>query len=215
MRGTALEVNGGLVGLHPKEEPMRRIAILTSDLQWAAANKHPARRRAVDAFLPTLTRFLRRGRELGVPVIHLQLVIPTGDRRSVGLPDELRFEKGSAGSQMLAEVLEPGDIVVEKPKDSGFFETTLDAQLKDLGVETVILCGMQAQICIQTTAADAFFRGYQVVVASDGVTSTLEDDMSRALEWMGSYCATILTCADIEAELASANPSFPRSGHAA
>jgi nicotinamidase-related amidase len=194
---------------------MTGIAILTSDLQFAAANKHPARRRSVDAFLPTLIRFLDRGREVHVPVVHLQLVIPVGDRRSVGLPDELRFEKGSKGSQMLPEVLGPRDIVIEKPKDSGFFETTLDATLKSLGVETTILCGMQAQICIQTTAADAFFRGYNVVVASDGVASTVEEDMTRALAWMGGYCATIMTCAEIVAELTKEQPRFPRRDHAA
>jgi nicotinamidase-related amidase len=189
---------------------MKSAAILTSDLQFAAANKHPARRQAVDRFLPRLTRFLNRSRELNVPVIHLQLVIPMGDKRSEGLADELRFEKGSKGSQLLPEVLAPKDIAIEKPKDSGFFETQLDQTLKGLEVDTAILCGMQAQICIQTTAADAFFRGYNVVVASDGVTSTVEDDMTRALDWMRNYCATILTCDEIEAELAKPQPNFSR-----
>jgi nicotinamidase-related amidase len=190
----------------------RRIAILTSDLQYAAANKHEARRAAVGRFLPGLVRFLQFARQHKVPVIHLQLVAPPGDPRGASLPDELRFERGSRGVRMLEEVLAPSDVVIEKPKDSGFFQTNLDSVLKEMEIETTILTGMQAQICIQTTAADAFFRGYNVVVPSDGVVSTVEEDMKRALDWMGSYCAAIMTTAQVEAELAKESPSFPQRG---
>jgi len=63
--------------------------------------------------------------------------------------------------------------------------------LQKLGIDTVVITGMQTQICVQTTAADAFFRGYNVWVPSDCVVSAEEKDKTRALEWLDGYCATV------------------------
>ena len=190
-----------------------RYAVLTNDLQVAARTKSDERRAAVDAFLPHQVRFLHAMRALGVPVIHLQLVIAEADLRSPDMPDELRFTRGSAGVQILAEVRAPGDIVVEKPKDSGFFDTKLDEVLRSLDVDTVVICGMQAQICVQTTAADAHFRGYGVVIPSDCVVSTRAEDMELALRWLSNYCATVLT-ADEVVQLVRTNAAIPVSADA-
>lgn len=43
---------------------------------------------------------------------------------------------------------------------------------------------MQTQICVQTTAADAFFRGYNIWVPADCVVSARAEDKNRALEWL-------------------------------
>jgi nicotinamidase-related amidase len=174
----------------------RRTAVLTSDLQYAAAYKHAARRSAVEAFLPGVVRFLGQARTLGMPVYHLQLVTPLDDPRAQNVEPEFSYAEGTPGVQLLDSVAEPSDIIVPKLRDSGFFNTPLDDLLKAAGIETVVLTGMQAQICIQTTAADAFFRGYKVIVPSDGVVSTRQDDVDRAIGWMGSYCAQITTMSE-------------------
>jgi nicotinamidase-related amidase len=174
-----------------------KFAVVTNDLQVAAANVDPDRQAAVDAFMPRQVAFLQQMRQLDVPVIHMQLIVSDDDPRNEGTPDELRFTRGSKGSAMLPEVLAPNDLVLPKPKDSGFFETELDATLKELGVQAIVITGMQAQICVQTTAADAHFRGYGVLVPSDCVVSTRADDVERALQWLASYCATVLTSEQI------------------
>lgn len=170
-----------------------KFAVITNDLQVAAATVDPDRQAAVDQFLPKQIAFLQAMRRLSVPVVHMQLIVSDDDPRNEGTPDELRFTRGSKGSQMLSSVLDPTDLVLPKPKDSGFFDTDLDATLKELEVKAVIITGMQAQICVQTTAADAHFRGYGVLVPSDCVVSTRADDVDRALQWLASYCATVLT----------------------
>ena len=176
---------------------MKKFAVVTNDLQFAAANKHPERKKAVSKFLPKQTVFLKRMRSLHVPIIHLQLVVSEEDPRSKGIKDEEKFTLGSKGVRVLAEVLEEGDVVIQKPKDSGFFETTLDKTLKAKGVTDIIITGMQTQICVQTTAADGYFRGYTIWVPSDGVVSTREEDTKRALEWLQGYCATVKSLDEI------------------
>src|SRR3990167_6550846 len=128
---------------------MRKFAILTNDLQFAAANKHEERKEQVAKFLPKQSEFLKKMREIGTQVFHLQLIVSEDDPRSQGIPNEQKFTKGSKGAQLLDEVLDKKDIVVEKPKDSGFFNTTLDDELKKLEITDVIITGMQTQICVQ------------------------------------------------------------------
>lgn len=46
-----------------------------------------------------------------------------------------------------------------KRRYSAFFATDLDLTLREMGVDTLIITGLVTNICIQHTAADAFFRG--------------------------------------------------------
>lgn len=174
-----------------------KYAIVTNDLQFAAAYKHEERKKSVESFLPGMVAFLKQARKLGLPVFHLALVTEADDPRAVGVPEEKSFVRGSIGAQILEEVYSPSDIVLEKPKDSGFFKTNLEEQLRQLEVDTLIICGMQAQICIQTTAADAHFRDFDVIVPKEGVVSTRPEDVERALKWLAGYCAKILTYKEI------------------
>ena len=178
---------------------MARCAVLTNDLQYDLVNKNEERREAVTAFTPKMTAFLARMRALDVPIVHLQLINKEDDPRAERYDGWLPVTKGSDGARIMAEFLADSDVVVEKNKDSGFYETDLDERLKELGVDTVAITGMQTQICVQTTAADGFFRGYNVIVPSDAVVSAREEDQTRALEWLRSYCATILTTEELVA----------------
>jgi nicotinamidase-related amidase len=179
-----------------------RCAVLTNDLQYDLVEKNDERRAAVAAFAPQMQRFLADMRTLGVPVVHLQLINLEDDPHAERYDGWLPATRGSEGARIVAEFLAEGDVVVEKNKDSGFYETELHDRLRERGVDTVIITGMQTQICVQTTAADAFFRGYKVIVPPDAVVSARPEDQARALEWLGSYCATIMPTAELAAAIA-------------
>jgi nicotinamidase-related amidase len=180
-----------------------RCAVLTNDLQYDLVNKNDERMAAVAAFTPGMQSFLAEMRALGVPVVHLQLINLEDDPRAERYDGRLPVTKGSDGARIVEEFLADTDLVVEKNKDSGFYETELHDRLVELGVDTVVITGMQTQICVQTTAADAFFRGYKVVVPPDAVVSARPEDQQRALDWLGSYCATIMPTAELTAAIAS------------
>ncbi|HEX5703092.1 MAG TPA: isochorismatase family cysteine hydrolase [Pyrinomonadaceae bacterium] len=86
----------------------------------------------------------------------------------------------------IVELLKPApdDYFVLKPRHSGFYSTTLDLLLKHLGVETVILAGFTADICILFTANDAYMRDYRLVIPADCVASQDETENQRALKFM-------------------------------
>src|SRR3954470_23018013 len=84
----------------------------------------------------------------------------------------------------IAKLLKPGakDYFVLKPKHSGFFSTQLDILLQYLGVKTVILTGIAANICVLFTANDAYMRDYQLVIPSDCVVSNTKAENDHALQ---------------------------------
>ena len=86
----------------------------------------------------------------------------------------------------LAEILHPekDDYFVLKPKHSGFFSTQLDILLDYLGARTLIMTGVQANICVLFTANDAYMRDYVLVVPSDCVASTDPAEAEHALKEM-------------------------------
>jgi nicotinamidase-related amidase len=174
-----------------------KIAVLTNDLQYDLVEKNQERVTAVNAATPLFTAFLAEMRKRGHHIFHLQLVNLPDDPNAERYDGYLPVEHGTHGAEIIEAFLEPEDVVVEKNKDSGFYETDLHERLQELGVETVIVTGMQTQICVQTTAADAFFRGYNIWVPRDCVVSARPEDRDRALEWLAGYCATVSDSAEI------------------
>ena len=95
------------------------------------------------------------------------------------LKDEIRGRR-------IVELLKPGpdDYFVLKPKQSGFFSTTLEILLKHLGAQTLILTGLTGDICILFTASDAHLRDYRLFIPSDCVVSQDAIENKRALKFM-------------------------------
>lgn len=171
---------------------MGKIAVLTNDLQPDIVHKTPERTAGVAAATPEFVKFLNEIRQRGHHVFHLQLInLPDDPNAEWDENGHLPVQKGTPGAAILADFFEEGDEIVEKNKDSGFYETELHDRLQAAGVDTVLVSGLQTQICVQTTAADAFFRGYNVWVPSDCVVSGNPEDRDRSLEWLAGYCATV------------------------
>ncbi len=116
--------------------------------------------------------------------------------------------KGTEGAQVIPEMKpdETKDYVVEKRTYSGFFETGLDSLLRNLykgeGVKTVVLGGLHTQLCVRHTAADAFFRGYRIIVAKDGVEAFTKEEQEQTLKYLEYvYGAKVLNVDEVIWEL--------------
>lgn len=88
--------------------------------------------------------------------------------------------------QPIVELLKPNDedYFVLKPKQSGFYSTTLNILLKYLGAGTLILCGFTGDICILFTAMDAHLRDYHLIIPSDCVVSQNTAENATVLKYM-------------------------------
>lgn len=116
--------------------------------------------------------------------------------------------KGSEGAKVIPELQpdETKDYIVEKRTYSGFYETDLDSLLRGLykgeGAKTVVLGGLHTHMCVRHTAADAFFRGYHIVIAKDGVEAFTQEDQEQGLKYLEYvYNAKIMLVNDVIREI--------------
>ena len=118
--------------------------------------------------------------------------------------------KGTRGAQVIPELApREEDFIVEKRAYSGFYETGLEPLLRSLyggrGVDTVIFGGLHTHICVRHTSADAFFRGYKIIIASDGVEAFTQKNHEEGLKYLKEvYNAEIRTVDEVIEELEKA-----------
>jgi nicotinamidase-related amidase len=65
----------------------------------------------------------------------------------------------------------PGDIVITKRQWGAFYGTELDLQFRRRGIDTIILCGISTTMGVESTARDAFERGYQQIFVEDAMAA--------------------------------------------
>ena len=117
------------------------------------------------------------------------------------------FAKGSWGGTFHDDFQpQPGDIVAsEHWGSSGFANTDLDIQLRQAGIDRVILVGMIANTCIEATGRFAMELGYHVTLVKDATAAFSPEAMHAAHEINGpTYAHAITTTDALIAELAKA-----------
>jgi nicotinamidase-related amidase len=138
--------------------------------------------------IPRLARLLSGARSVGVPIIYIQMVT-FADHRTES-PAQLRFNirlhlashtevtplhytiEGTPGYAIIPELTPAsGDFTVQKYRSSGFWGTNLDMLLRSNKIETVIMTGCTTEGCVESTARDALFNDYYVVLPEDCVAS--------------------------------------------
>lgn len=70
----------------------------------------------------------------------------------------------------------PGDFVLTKHQWGAFYGTELDLQLRRRGLDTIVLCGIATGYGVDTTAREAYQRGYQQIFATDAMTGLSEEE---------------------------------------
>lgn len=147
---------------------------------------------------PTLNtaRLAQAARAAGVPVIF------TNDAHIEGLDRELELwgRHGIAGTpeaQTSPQLeVQPTDFVIEKRRYSAFFQTGLRLLLDELGVSTLICCGMDTNICVRHTVADASFNNFNTLVVSDATATFLVGNQEEGLEYMKTCYASKIVSTD-------------------
>ncbi|MDQ4100224.1 MAG: cysteine hydrolase [Chloroflexota bacterium] len=158
----------------------------------------------IQAAVEPTARTLDVARSAGMPVIYLKMGFAPdlSDAGGPNAPNLVRhlevFGVGQAvaapdgrssrvlvrdtwNTDILAELApRPGDRIVNKHRFSGFFETELDALLKDLGVTTLVFTGCTTSVCVESTLRDAFFRDYHCLLLADCTAEPIGDGLPRS-----------------------------------
>jgi ureidoacrylate peracid hydrolase len=187
-----------------------RTALLVVDMQadFAAPDGAMARAGAdlgdVPAALAAAERLARAARAAGAPVLFVGLATTPGSdspawaerARRRGRDAQVESEvcrKGSAGAAFFGPTPEPGDLVIHKERYSAFFGTDLDRELRRRGVDTLVVCGLTTECCIDCTVRDAFHLDYQVFVAGDACAAYARALHEGALKVLDQDFAILVT----------------------
>ena len=85
-----------------------------------------------------------------------------------------------------------GDHVVIKRRDSAFHDTEIGVWLRSLEIDTLIFCGIDTSICVETSLRDAFNIGYDVVLISDATASNNKKHYESTLENVKGYYGIVM-----------------------
>lgn len=199
----------------------RRAALLISECQRGVIERglSPFDGLAVQAeqrgIVPRIADLAAAFRAAGQPVLHLH-VAHRADFADSPRTSMLMARSGKTGFMRSGSVdVEPVPGLLPQPEDhiqlrrysiNGFNGTELDATLRHLGVQTVVLVGVSTNVAINTMSVTAADMGYQVVIPEDCIAGATAETHAFVLLHLLPLYATITT----QAAVAAAMPGLRR-----
>lgn len=128
-----------------------------------------------------------------MPPNQIHLYKPNGHGTGLGdpLPENRGnvLEKDSWAAAVVDELQpEPQDILVDKHRISGFWDTPLDSILRNLGVRTILFAGVNTDQCVLHSLTDANFLGYGCVLLEDCCATSSPAFCTEATLWNVKKC---------------------------
>ena len=156
-----------------------RTALVVVDLQKGTIGSHPMAHPAENV-IGRAAELAAAFRQRGLPVVFV---------RHAGNPAG-RTKYGQGGGDWPPEFTElvpglgaePGDLRVTKHSWSAFATSGLDATLRALGVTQVVIAGVATSFGVESTARDAYDRGYHVTIAADATTDPTPEGHRNSID---------------------------------
>lgn len=150
--------------------------------------------------IPAISRLVGIAREAGIQIIWLQNGWDAEQKEAGGYgsvnqrkgnslklmrakPELARtlLTKGGWDYEIIKELKpEKADIVLPKPRYSGFASTPLNSMLRSRGIETLLVCGVATNVCVESTIRDAFFLEYFPILIRDACYQAGPDFIQQA-----------------------------------
>ncbi len=162
-----------------------RLALVVIDLQKGILAM-PTAPHSTDAVVANAARLADACRAQGAFVV-LVHVGPSADGKDALRPltDQPPLQRGTPApgwDEIVPELgPKPGDHVLRKRQWGAFYGTDLDLQLRRRGIDTILLCGISTNYGVESTARDAYERGYQQIFAEDACSARSAEDHAFAL----------------------------------
>jgi nicotinamidase-related amidase len=183
----------------------QRTAIVVIDLQKGIL-RMPGAPHPTETIVANCVRLLTRARQAGArPVlVHVGGSADGVDRLRPTADQSMRTTAAMSPdwSDLIPELdRQSGDIVILKRQWGAFYGTDLDLQLRRRGLETMILCGIATEFGVESTARDAYERGYQLLFAADAMTGGSAESHANSVERIFPRMGRVRTTEEILAAL--------------
>lgn len=161
----------------------------------------------LQAIVPALQKVLNIWREYGLTVIHTREVHKSDlsdcppAKRNRGKPS-LRIGDvgpmgrilvdGEASSEIIPELKPlPNELVIAKPGKGAFYNTSLEKDLRERDIHSLIVTGVTTEVCVQTTLREANDRGFECLLLEDCTESYFPEFKRVTLEMVRAQGAIV------------------------
>src|SRR5919108_6162376 len=156
--------------------------------------------------IPRICDLINLCRSVGIPIFYTQAVressgidLLTRSHKILPKSREERIKKKpicvrETWDAEIVDEIKPaeGDHVVIKRRDSAFLNTEIGVWLRSLSIDTLIFCGIDTSICVETSLRDAFNIGYDVVLISDATASNNMKHYESTIEHVKGYYGIVM-----------------------
>jgi len=147
--------------------------------------------------IPAIQTLLDLARGSGMRVVFVQDTHRDGDPEWEIWGEHCREE--SWGWQVVDELAPREDeATIRKPRYDAFYGTPLEHLLRLWGIDTLIVCGTVANICVHYTASSAAMRWFNVIVPGDCISSFNDFDMEASLSQTATLLGEVTSSENIE-----------------
>ena len=149
--------------------------------------------------IPNMARLQEAFRAAGAEVVFLRLASLVDDSRdlhSMSKRDSpLRVSAADPSAQVIDQLKPlPNELVVVKPCSGVFNGTAFDQLVRNMGIDTLVFCGVATNYCVETAVRDSGDRGFQTLMVSDACAAITAEQERLAAEVLdGVYCAVRTT----------------------
>jgi len=162
--------------------------------------------RIEEKLIPNIQRVQTACREKGIEVIFVRIASLVNDCRDVS-PVHKRLKLFAPANSKEAEILEEikpleNELVVTKGCSGAFNGTNLDQILANMGLKTLIFCGVATNYCVETSVRDAGDRDYNVIMLHDACAGFTERQDQMAFEVLNETYAKVKSTDDILEQIA-------------
>ena len=159
----------------------------------------------IDPAVDHILTVIAAAREAGVMVMFVRSVYDpvylsaaqNERRRRLGWDIPL-CRDGTWGAEFYKVAPNAGEVIITKHRYDAFFNTDLELVLRTNGIRNVALCGVATNVCVESTARSAFFRDFEVVVASDCCAARNLPAHEAALENFRRHFGMVATSAEVQ-----------------
>lgn len=155
--------------------------------------------------LPNIGRLQNTFRDLKLEVIHtrIQSLTKDGRDRSAGHKRlHLHAPPGSKEAEFLPEVAPKGDeIIINKTASGVFNATNADFILRNMGIDSLYVCGVYTNECVSTTVRDACDRGFHTTLINDACATVTPDLHNATIATIKDRYARVLTADEVIKEI--------------
>lgn len=143
----------------------------------------------VEQAIQEAQKLLQMARDLKIPIIHIQ------HDAGVGTPYDVTAKIGQISDEVSPK---NGESVITKNYPNSFIATPLEAQLKALKIENIVIAGFMTHMCINSTARGAFNLGFKpTVVASACATRSLIGAKGKTIDAQTMHDSALAAIRDL------------------